>query len=308
MKKRIIAAIAAATMLAGSVNAQPLAGPSVVMAASDNEAEEPELDPYDISHFAYKVSDMGYTGKAVKPTAQVALVNDKQKPLKQGTDYKITGYKNNIKAGKNTAIVVVKGMGKYTGKAELQFTITKDLIGGDFSVKITNEKSGAVISWSKAKNAKKYIIYKKTDGKWKEMKRYLSNVTSLKDTSVKKANGKYYQYKVAAVPNRKSGQVEELANNYRLKHPVLQKPIISRYYGKRPSVYWVSNKKSDGYQVQFKKGSKVYRRKIKGGKKAGCKMPKQWKAGMNVRVRCYKKVKGKVSYSAWSNWKPIAVY
>ena len=59
-----------------------------------------------------------YTGKALKP---VPVVKMGGKTLRNGTDYTITSYKNNVRVG--TATVVVTGKGDYTGSKTGTFRI-----------------------------------------------------------------------------------------------------------------------------------------------------------------------------------------
>ena len=59
-----------------------------------------------------------YTGKALTPAPVVKLGG---KTLKAGTDYTVSGYKNNVNAG--TATVTVAGKGSYTGTASGTFAI-----------------------------------------------------------------------------------------------------------------------------------------------------------------------------------------
>ena len=59
-----------------------------------------------------------YTGTAITPSEE-----DDFSGLKVGEDFVIVGYKNNIKAG--NATVVIKGVGKYGGSANIKFTIKK---------------------------------------------------------------------------------------------------------------------------------------------------------------------------------------
>ncbi len=60
-----------------------------------------------------------YNGKARKPAVKVTYNG---KTLKKGRDYSLT-YKNNKDAGK--ASVIIKGLGAYTGKRTVKFTINK---------------------------------------------------------------------------------------------------------------------------------------------------------------------------------------
>ena len=64
-----------------------------------------------------------YTGRELKPVVTVRdTVNGKTVTLKKDTDYTVT-YSNNKNAGKAT--VTVTGKGNYTGKATMNFTITR---------------------------------------------------------------------------------------------------------------------------------------------------------------------------------------
>ena len=66
---------------------------------------------------------MTYTGRELKPVVTVRdTVNGKTVTLKKDTDYTVT-YSNNKNAGKAT--VTVTGKGNYTGKATMNYTITR---------------------------------------------------------------------------------------------------------------------------------------------------------------------------------------
>lgn len=62
-----------------------------------------------------------YTGKAVKDIEPVVTLNGET--LVKNKHYKVQ-YKNNTKAGTNTALVIVTGKGQYKGKVVVPFTIT----------------------------------------------------------------------------------------------------------------------------------------------------------------------------------------
>lgn len=62
-----------------------------------------------------------YTGSARKPSVTVKMGS---KTLKNGTDYTYW-YNNNTTAGTNTAVVTIRGAGKYTGLLQKTFTINR---------------------------------------------------------------------------------------------------------------------------------------------------------------------------------------
>lgn len=67
-----------------------------------------------------QIPDQSFTGTQVKP--KVEVFHD-EKLLEEGKDYTLT-YKNNVNAGENTARVIVKGKGNYSGQSEEKsFTI-----------------------------------------------------------------------------------------------------------------------------------------------------------------------------------------
>ena len=74
------------------------------------------------------IADETYTGSAIKP--EPAVMDDKV-TLYSGTDFDFS-YENNIKAGENTATVIITGKGNYTGTASKTFTIRpKDINGAE---------------------------------------------------------------------------------------------------------------------------------------------------------------------------------
>lgn len=78
------------------------------------------------------IADETYTGSAIKP--EPAVMDDKV-TLYSGTDFDFS-YENNIKAGENTATVIITGKGNYTGTASKTFTIRpKDINGADLVLK-----------------------------------------------------------------------------------------------------------------------------------------------------------------------------
>lgn len=99
------------------------------------------------------ISDMTYTGKAIKPSVNV---KDGTKTLVKGTDYTIS-YKNNKNIG--TATVTITGKGSYTGTKSLTFKIIPA------KTTLTAKKSNGkyALSWKKVTGIDKYQIQYSTD-------------------------------------------------------------------------------------------------------------------------------------------------
>ena len=66
------------------------------------------------------VSSVTYSGTAQTPAV---TVRDNGNVLKEGTDYAIEGYSNNVNAGTGTGTVTLAGKGKYAGKTTGSFSI-----------------------------------------------------------------------------------------------------------------------------------------------------------------------------------------
>lgn len=97
------------------------------------------VTPKDISDDSVKgsVTDQGYTGAAVTPSADDVVLTDtkinKDTPLVEGRDYTITAYNNNVSAASadadNAPSLTVTGTGNYTGSKTLTFNIGTKLTG-----------------------------------------------------------------------------------------------------------------------------------------------------------------------------------
>lgn len=138
------------------------------------------------------VTNLGYTGKAVKHTGLKVVLEGKT--LKQGKDYSVT-YKNNKKLG--TATLVVKGKRCYTGYTKsYSFKITPA------KVVIQNVKAGkkkATITWKKAKAAGGYQVYMSTkkSGKYTLVKT-INKGGTVKFVKKNLKKGTTYYFKVRA--------------------------------------------------------------------------------------------------------------
>lgn len=124
--------------------------------------------PADISSAAVsKVSNMEYTGAEIKPAVTVTLNGA---ILTEGTDYTIE-YLNNTEPG--TASIVVTGTGVYTGRVTVNFNIVMPVQSAVSKIQSKNNTvSSYTITWSSAKNATGYELYRYNSGtqKWDKIK------------------------------------------------------------------------------------------------------------------------------------------
>lgn len=88
----------------------------------------------DIANCEGIVSDQVYIGTELKPELNSVYLNSQYLTL--GTDYEITGYANNINAG--TATISLKGIGNYSGIANVSFNILPK--GLDSTVEVQYQK------------------------------------------------------------------------------------------------------------------------------------------------------------------------
>lgn len=148
----------------------------------------------DISTLTFsKISNKGYTGKAIKPAV---TVKDGSKKLVKGTDYTVS-YKNNTKMG--TATVTITGKGNYTGTKTLTFKI----VPKKTSISIDEvSKSKAVLNWKKSSGAAGYEIWCSTNG---ESYTKLSTIKSAKTLTktISKLNTQKNVYKFRVRPYAK---------------------------------------------------------------------------------------------------------
>lgn len=134
------------------------------------------------------IKSKGYTGKSV---GQSGL---EVKAGYANANYTLS-YKNNKKVG--TATVCIKGKGTTIGSVTKTFKIVPNKIS-----KVTSKVKGskATLTWSKSKGAKKYVLQKNVNGKWKNVKTLTG--TTYKVT-VAKGKTKFRVYGTATV-NKKA--------------------------------------------------------------------------------------------------------
>ena len=151
------------------------------------KAEIPALAATDISGASVTLSTNSYTynGKAKKPTATVTLNG---KTLKKDVDYTVK-YSSNTAIGK--AKVTITGKGNYKGTVSKTFKI---LPAKQTIAKLTAQKKGFALSWTKDKNVTGYQIQYdvKSDFKSAKSAYVKTNSTYKKTISGLKSKKTYY--------------------------------------------------------------------------------------------------------------------
>ncbi len=149
------------------------------------------------------------------------------------------------------------------------------------------------ITWKKAKNAKKYQVYRATskNGKYKLIKTTTS--TSLKNTKL--TTGKKYYYKVRAVNGKKKGSFSSVKS----VTPKLTTPTVkASSTSSSVKLTWNKISGAKGYQVYYKTSSNGSYKKIKTTKNLSCTKSNLKSAKKYYfKVRAYKTVNGKTKYS-----------
>lgn len=187
-------------------------------------------------------------------------------------------------------------------KSELEKKLTPALSG------IYNGSSGILVKWKPVSDADGYTIYRKTGNskKWNYIATVKNgNAEKYVDDSVK--NGICYTYTVRGyVSSFRSSYDKAGLKIVRLTAPALYTPS-SKAAGKL-TVRWKKAPFASGYQIQYAasksfSGAKTMTetgltKTISGLRKGGT---------YYVRVRAYKKVSGKVYYSAWSDGKSVKI-
>lgn len=145
-----------------------------------------------------------YDGKAKKPSVNKVTTENK-KTLKEGTDYTVA-YKDNVNAG--TAVVVITGIGNYTGTVNKTFQIKK--ASPNAKVKKASFKKAAInkkaktttIAVTPKKDAK--ITYKNTSSA--KLKKYIKVDKKGKVTIKKNAPVGTYKIKVTVAEGKNYNQ------------------------------------------------------------------------------------------------------
>lgn len=246
-----------------------------------------------------KPSKYSYTGKQIKPEPTVVING---KTLVKDTDYTVS-YGANKYPGYGS--VTVTGIGEYTGKGTVKFTIAQ----------VTGLKAKATgtnyikLSWDKQPNVKGYKVYRLSGSKYKLIK----TVKGSKNTSLtvkKLSSGKGYKFKVRVYVGSKPyyGEYSRVLSAPTKPGKVTMSKLST---GKTHYVKAIWKKKTGtGYQVMIATNSKFTKSKntytVK-SYKTKSKTIKGLKKGKTyyVKVRAYKTYGGKTQYGAWSKCKKI---
>ncbi len=164
----------------------------------------------------------------------------------------------------------------------------------------------AKLTWSAAKNAKSYEVYRRigSSGSWSKVKTTTSR--SYTNTFTKTANGKYVYYKVRAISS--TSTAGKYSSEKYVKVMGTVKAAISKITvpaKKTLTVYAKAVKNASGYQYQV-----ALNKKFKSGLKSAYTTAKSKKftklsakKTYYVRIRAYQTIGGKKVYGSWSTVK-----
>lgn len=262
-----------------------------------------------------------YTGQPVKLSKSTIKLSNGS-VLSQGTDYTVTGYKNNVAAG--TATATIKFKGNYSGTASASFKIVKKS-GGAGGTTITVNKisglkatpgaNGVSLSWSSLGAHYSYQIemYDTAAKKWTLLGQqggtsFNSTFAVSSGKQAKFTSGGTYQYRVRGmVCATINGKTDTFYGNYATVNatmPLTAPKLKVTAKKKSFTANWDKNASLNGYELQYStaknfKGAKTV--KIKKGSTATSTV-KKLKGGKTyyVRIRSYKTVNGKTNYSPYS--------
>lgn len=237
------------------------------------------------------VSNVAYTGKSVVPSVSVTLDGKK---LTQDKDYKVIP-DSNENAGTRTA--TIEGIGLYSGKITKNYTITKadQTITGDTEF-IKDKKSKSFSLGAKAEGA---LTYSTSDKK-------VATVDAGGKVKVVNYGKAVITIKAAATDNKNAAtkQVSVIVTSKATKISSVKSSAK-----KKASVKIAKASGAQGYEIsystdkEFKNGvKKVTTKKTKATLK-NLKSKKKY----YVRVRSYRKVKGKTLYSTYSKVKTVKI-
>lgn len=220
-----------------------------------------------------------YDGTAKTP-AVTARVKGEQ--LQEGTDY-LVSYENNVNPGQ--AVVVIQGINRCSGEYRVTFSIAKETVQGESESVKTTVQTSTSSSAAASSMASSSADLRADVGDETKAEVAIEKSTSGKETS--------------------TGTAKKVT----VKQPKIQK--IKRSKKKQITVYWKKDKTVSGYQIQIATNKKMTKgkRTIAVSKKKTSYTVKKLKSKRTyyVRIRSYKKVKGKTYYSKWSQVKVVKV-
>jgi hypothetical protein len=171
---------------------------------------------------------------------------------------------------------------------------------------LSNISEGVKVTWSKAENAKKYEVYRSTNGGgYSRVKTTTS--TSWTDESVK--SGTKYSYKIYGINDDYESKPSNSKSIYFVSVPSLSSVTNSK--GKKMVVKWKKISSASGYEIQYSTNSsfsgakKITVSKNSTVSKTISSLTKGKK--YYVRIRSYKKSGDSKYYSAWSGSKNVKI-
>lgn len=255
------------------------------ISVNDNHVTDLETLGNNINFYDVRLdyTEAAYTGQAIKPGIKV-----KGKDLKGGTDYRIS-YRNNIGSASEatTAAAIIEGIGSYSGTKTLLFTITPN------GKNLKNCKIAAIKDQTytgKAITPKVTVTYKGT------------KLTKDKDYAITWKNNKKIGTATLTITGR--GLFTGTKTTTFRIIPKSVKLSSLKAGKKQLSVSWKKGQGIDGYEIEYS-----LKKNFKGSKKITVSKAKtttytikklKAKKTYYVRIRAFKKVKGKKYYSEWS--------
>lgn len=249
-----------------------------------------EITSRKLSAAAATIKNQSWTGKEVKPVSAIQLT-DGGRTLLRGSDYRIVGYTNNIKAGTGGALL--EGTGNYSGRITVDFKIIKPV------TKLT-------VTGVKTRTYTGYL---------------LKQTITVKDgTKTLKYGTDYYcQYKNNLKPGEAALTITGkgyYSGSRTVKFKILpKKQSLLKLYSSRKGYLkatWKKDSTVSGYQVVIARNSKftsgVKYSVISGNSTVSKTFTKlRSKATYYVKVRAYKTISGKKYYGSYSSIKKIKV-
>ncbi len=233
-----------------------------------------------------------------KPVQPSVVIKDGDRQLVNGKDY-VIDCTNNVEVGNATAIV--KGKGNYSGTLKKQFRIQP-----------APQKINAN-SFSKAIKSKKFNLNATTDGDGKLTYRSSAPKVAAIDKSgnikVKSYGKSTITIQAAASKNYKSSR-KKITIKVVPKRAVIKRATAIQ--GRKVKLTWKVDSSVSGYHMylstdkNFKKDTieKRYSKKNSGKKLLGTLEKRKT---YYIKIRAYKKLKGKVYYGAWSKIKRVKI-
>ena len=253
--------------------------------ATEQQPEETEATflanfNYIIPNVTLSQTNYIYDGTAKRPAVNVIV---KDENLQEGIDYRVS-YENNTKPGQ--AEVVIQGIGRCSGKYRCMFFIEKP------AQKTETEPARIPVQTTEKPFA---TVSNKAD----------SQATA---ASVNARNKEKVETAAASNKSEQEKTVETV-KKVTVKQPKIRK--VKRSKKRQITVYWKKDKSVSGYQIQIADNKKMSKGKktISVSKKKTSYTVKKLKSRKTyyVRIRSYKKVKGKIYYSNWSKIKAVKV-